>query len=426
MNILVAHKYFFRGGGTATYILELKRFLESRGHRVVPFTVAYDRAIESEYSRFYVSPPGASDETHLNHMRLSPWRALKLVGRATYSLEAKRNALALVDTVAPDVAFVNNIYSYMSPSILHAFRKRRIPVVMRVTDYNLLCPSLAFLRDGSVCTECAARGLWPALRRRCVKGSVFATAARVASMCMHRLMRIYDCVDLFVAPSRFMRDTLLEAGFDGDRLRHLPSFCPPADVEQAEAAGGEHILFFGRVSAQKGIDTLIGAYALLRPEPPLVIAGGDRDGEMGRLRQQAGEAGVGDRVHFVGHQERRRLYELIRRALFVVVPSRFPDVAPMSVLESLAHGKAVVGSRIGGIPEQVTSECGFLFEPGNVEELAAKMKLLLNDVRLRRRMGEEALHRAQTVYSLEMHCERLLRLFTDVCASATAAEKVPV
>ncbi len=421
----MAHKYLFRGGGTATYLLTLMEALQAQGHRIVPFTVAYDGSLESEYSDYYVSPPAAANEVHLRQMRLSPWKALKLFGRATYSLEAKRKARQLADAADADIAFVNNIYNYMSPSMLHAFKARGMPIVMRVADHNLFCPSYDCFRTGEFCMDCVDRGLWTALRHRCVKRSLAATVARVASMYVHKALRIYDCVDVFITPSEFLRDLLVQAGLPEARVRALPSFCPPANGRSPLLGDGDHILYFGRIWAQKGIDTLIDAYALLRPDVPLVIAGGDRDGEMGRLKRRAQQARVADTVRFVGHKDADDLYEIVRRALFVVVPSKLPDTFPMSVLESFAHGKPVVGARVGGIPEQITPECGLLFEAGNADELAHGMETLLADDTRRAQMGEAASQRAHQVYSIDAHRRELLSIFDGLLlARDTRAEEL--
>lgn len=417
MKILIAHKYLFRGGGTTTYLLALKHALESQGHVVAPFTVGYAQALPSPYSRFYVSPPLGEAETHYADMRLTPWGVMKLLGRATYSLEARRKAGSLGDVVLPDVAYVHNIYNYMSPSILHAFKHRQIPIVMRIPDFNLVCPALVLMHEGQVCTECVDHGLLRAIPRRCVKGSFGATLARVVSMYIHRWIGVYEHVNLFITPSLFTRDLLVRAGMPSHKVVHLPSFAPPIPDREPSGDDGHHILYFGRVSREKGIDTLIDACGKIRPQIPTIIAGGGRDGELQRLNGRVKRVRL-DNVEFVGHKQERDLYELLRRAAFVVVPSKWPDNCPMSVLESFAHGKPVIGARIGGIPEQIQNGAGMLFEPGHAEDLAAKMKLLLDNVSMRRKMGREALRRARTVYGIETHCERLLRLFAGVCTSA--------
>ena len=409
MRIVLAHKYFFRGGGTATYLLSLMEELQKRGHECIPFTVAYDQTVPREYWEYYVSPPSGSEVTHLKDMRLSPWAKLKLLGRATWSTEAYHKALRLVDDLKPDIAYVHNLYSYMSPSPIAAFKKRGIPVVMRVADYNLVCPELHLCRSGQPCTECLNAGLSAGLRHRCHKGSFAATFARVCSMSIHNLIRAYEGVDLFVTPSSFMRTILVRAGYRADKIQHLPSFYAGATRDREGPAEGQHILYFGRLAREKRLDILVKAHCLIGGAPPLVLAGADVDGERDRLEDLARDCGTD--VRFAGHQEREQLDDLIANALFAVVPSNWYDNCPMSVLETFAHGRPVIGADIGGIPEQVTADSGLLFRPGDAESLAEQMQTLLGDAGLRKRMGDAALERLQAVYDPGKHCEALLEHF---------------
>lgn len=415
MKILLAHKYMFRGGGTSTYLFGLIDELERRGHQWVPFTVAYDRTAVDGYTQYFVSPPLGADQSHLKHMRLSPLAMLKLLGRATYSFEARAKAGALIDDTAPDIAYVHNVYNYMSPSLLTACARRSLPIVMRVPDYNLMCAELHFLRHGEVCTECLRGGYWRALRHRCLKGSFAATAARVASMYVHRLLGLYNHVDLFVTPSQFMRQKLIEAGYGAERIVHLRSFFPGQVDANAERVEDDYILYFGRVAPEKGIDTLLRALAMLDEPPRLLIAGSDVDSTRDELERLAEDLDLSG-VEFVGFQEREALDDLIRRCLFTVVPSRWYDNCPMSILESFAHAKPVVASDIGGIPEQVAAGTGVLFEPDNPEDLAAGMTRLLGDGDVRRKMGRAALERLQEEYSVDAHCDSLLGMFGELTA----------
>jgi len=430
MRILIAHKFMFRGGGTATYLFALWEELEKRGHEVIPFTVAYEQTVPTAYKEYFVSPPAGKDQTHLRDIRIGPWTALKLLGRATWSIEAYRKALALVDAAKPDIAYVHNLYSYMSPSPIAAFKKRGLPVVMRVPDMNMVCPGLRAIRDGRACLECMEKGLWWALRHRCHKGSLFGTAARVVSMSIHRLLRVYDLVDVFVTPSEFMRQVLIRAGFDAERVVHIPSFYRSKDTSdpQQELAIGRreyrdpYVLYAGRVAPEKGLDLLIEAAAKLPDGVEVWIAGGDRDGERARLEALATSKSISN-VRFLGHKDPAELHALLRSCLFTVVPSRWYDNCPMAILESFAHGKPVVAANIGGIPEQVDDDCGLLFEPGDAADLAEKMNYLLDHPKQREAMGRAALRKLRTEYSAERHCQCLLDLF-EKCFKATARNKL--
>ena len=415
MKILLAHKYMWRGGGTATYLFALIDELERRGQEWIPFTVGYEKTALNTYTDYFVSPPLGADVSHYEQMHLSPLSMLKLLGRATYSFEARSKADQLVAATDPDLAYVHNIYNYMSPSMLHSFAKRELPVVMRVPDYNMICAELHFLQHGQMCTECLNGSYWKAVQHRCLKSSLGASAARAFSMYVHRWMHVYDTVDLFITPSAFMRDRLIDAGFDGDRIVHLQSFYPGQISEIEEAEEEDYILYFGRVAPEKAIDTLIRASAQLEGGPRVLIAGGDVDGTETKLRELADEVGA-TQVEFVGFQDRESLDRLIAGSLFTVVPSRWYDNCPMSVLESFAHAKPVVASAVGGIPEQITPECGILCEPDDPTELAGAMQTLLADSSLRRSMGQAARQRLQTHYSPDLHCDRLLELFEGLVA----------
>ncbi|NLO05907.1 MAG: glycosyltransferase family 4 protein [candidate division WS1 bacterium] len=415
MKVLLAHKYMWRGGGTATYLFALMEELERRGHEWIPFTVAYDKTAVNTYDEYFVTPPLGAGESHYEQMRLSPLAMLKLLGRATYSLEARDKAARLIDDTAPHIAYIHNIYNYMSPSVLDACACRELPVVMRVPDYNLMCAELHFLRHGEMCTECIKGSYWKAVQHRCLKSSFAASAARAGAMYMHKWLHIYDNVDLFITPSAFMRERLIEAGFDGDRIVHLQSFYPGQIPQTERAPEGDYVLYFGRVAPEKAIDTLIKAAARLDRDVRVLIAGADVDGTEAQLRQLAADVGA-ERVEFVGFQDRESLDRLIAGSLFTVVPSRWFDNCPMAVLESFAHGKPVVASDVGGIPEQITEDCGILCEHDNPEQLAGAMQTLIDDSALRHTMGDAARKRLQTHYSPELHCDRLLELFERLIA----------
>ena len=419
MRILIAHKYFFRGGGTATYLLALIEELEQLGHDIIPFTVAYEPTVPQAYREFYVSPPGNPAQTHLSDLPKSPAMMLKLLGRAVYSTEAHRKVLALVDAAQPDIAYVNNVYNYMSPSILRAFRTRGVPIVMRVADFNMICPGMSLRYRGEECLRCAKGAYRHGVVRRCHKGSLTASAARACAMYVHRWLRLYDAVDEFVTPSAILRDLLIEAGFPAERVRQIRSFYrpPAAAAALTEAAANEesspYVLYFGRIDREKGLETLVRAFARSGAGARLLIVGSDLDGERARLEGIARQIGATG-VEFHGHKGRQELDALIAGCLFTVIPSEMFDNCPMCVLDSFAHGKPVVGSRVGGIPEQITPEVGYLFEPGNVAELAERLGQLIADVELRGRMGTAARERVVTAYSPEAHCAALLGLFGEV------------
>ncbi|MGD9494952.1 MAG: glycosyltransferase family 4 protein [Armatimonadota bacterium] len=422
MRIILAHKYFFRGGGTATYLFALREQLHALGHETIPFTVAFERTEVDEYSEFYVSPPAGASQDHLKDITMTPWTALKLLARSTWSVEAYYKARALVEATEPDVAYVHNLYTYMSPSPIAAFKDMGVPVVMRVSDYNMVCPGLKVLREGKPCFDCIGYGPMRALRHRCHKQSLTATAARVAGMALHESMRVYDLVDHFITPSRFMADVLFEAGYGRSRITHIPSFYPAAPATRTGEAKDPYILYFGRIAPEKGLEDLLQAHAQMTDPPRLVLAGADSLDYARSLRDLAARLRP-QLVEFAGFQEPNALSDLIAGSLFTVVPSVWPDNCPMSILESFAHGKPVLAARVGGIPEQVTDDCGLLFEPGDTGGLASAMRQLSEDCALRERLGDGARRRLREVYSPDAHVRSLVACLSKLVPNTEVEQR---
>jgi glycosyltransferase involved in cell wall biosynthesis len=359
-------------------------------------------------------PPGPASEVFYRDIKLRPASLLRYIDRSVYSIEARwRLSRLLRETGGGDIAYLLNIYNYMSPSIIHTFRKRGIPVVMRLGDYNLQCPSYLFLRSGRPCTLCMRGSYWQGLRHRCVKYSAAASALRMLAMYVHKVLNLYANVDAFVVPCDFMRRQLVQGGFNEDRIHVIRS---PAVSETAQAAGAgrRSILYFGRISPEKGLDTLIEAWGRLADAPELILAGRSYDGEQERLEKLVPPAGR-NRITFAGFQDAHRLGKLIDEALLTVVPSRWYDNAPLSVHESFLHATPVVAARIGGIPEQVQDGVtGMLFEPDSVEGLRTALQLMLSDHGRLECMGRAAYEYVNRECGMDVHAGRLLDLFERV------------
>lgn len=414
MKIILCNKYFFLNGGTEKYLRELMQRLAATGHDPVPFSVGYAGSWPSPYSRFFLPPPGPAEQIYYRDIRLTPASMLRYIGRSIYSVEARvRLARLLRQTGGVDIAYLLNIYNYMSPSIIHSFRRRGIPVVMRLGDYNLLCPSYLFLRSAKPCRLCLRGAYWNGVRYRCVKGSLAASVLRVLAMYAHRALKIYAHVDAFVVPCDFMREQLIEGGFSEDRI-HVIRSPAMSETRAAPGHGRRHILYFGRISPEKGLDTLIEAWQGLTQAPELILAGRSYDGEQERLERLIAPENR-SRIRFPGFQNPPELGRLIDEALLSVVPSRWFDNAPLSVHESFMHATPVIAARIGGIPEQVQDNVtGMLFKPDSVEGLRAALNAMLSDRARLERMGSAARDYVGRECGMEQHAGRLLELFERV------------
>ena len=263
MKVLIANYRYMILGGPGRYLFTVKDALEKRGHEVVPFALRFTRNEPTPYERYFASPLAGADAVTLAQHRWTPWSVLKTLGRAFYSPEVERTVRRLAEDTQPDIAYVLLYLKKLSPSVLVGLHRQGLPIVVRISDYLMLCPQALFLRDGKPCTLCAGGALWPSVRHRCVKHSLGASIIHALSTLYHRARRYFDLVDRWVIPSRFTMERMIEAGWPADRLVHIPTFTADSFFADDPPRGADHILYVGHIEPHKGPDVLIRAYARL-------------------------------------------------------------------------------------------------------------------------------------------------------------------
>ena len=415
--MIFCNKYFFLNGGTEKYLYTIMNYLSARGHTTIPFSIRYAGIWPSAYQDYFLAPPGDPEQAHLGNIRFSPANILRFLDRSTYSFEARIKLSRLLKAVhGADIAYILNIYNYMSPSIIHTFKRHHIPVVMQIGDYNLLCPSYSLLRNGRPCTLCVQGQYYNGLKYRCVKNHLAASTVRVAAMYLQRLLRLYQLVDAIVVPCQFMKTKLIEGGFSEKKTHVLQYPVEPTIEPDKTWHKKNYIVYFGRISYEKGLDTLIGAFQKLNPPTDLYIIGRSYDGEEKRLKQFI-KPHAQNRIHFIGFQSGQTLTQWIAEALFSIVPSRWYDNAPLSIYESFLNGTPVLASRIGGIPEQIQEGItGQLFDPDSCDDLMQKMDWMLSSKDQLFQMGTAGQAYVKKTLLIKDHSERLMSLFEAVIA----------
>jgi glycosyltransferase involved in cell wall biosynthesis len=283
-------------------------------------------------------------------------------------------------------------------------------VVFTAHDYDPVCPNSLLFAGGEICELCGGRHYYRAPFKRCKQGSLAGTLAVALEAYFVRAMRYFDGIDRIITPSAFERNKFIECGMDGDKIEVIHNFIDTAAFQPAYG-GGDYVLFFGRLAPEKGIDVLIDA-ASRTPDLKVLIAG--EGPERSYLEARRAEAGTAN-VEFLGYIDREDLIPLIQSSMFVVVPSVWYENFPYNVLESLALGKPVIGSNIGGIPEMVQEgRTGFLFPPRDSAVLAEKMAMLAGDAALRERLGRNARSRVDGEFSADIHYDKLLAVYQRV------------
>ena len=410
MKILFCNKYNYRFSGTEVYLFELMDLLRSHGHEVALFSMADPRGETTPHDRHFVP--------HIDFKEPSGiLRKARRAGHAIYSPVARQRLRALISEFRPDIAHIRNIYHHLSPSILWELKAHKIPVVYHLNDFKLLCPCYNLVSRGEPCEACAGGAFWHALRPACYPG-LGARMTLTSEAYVHRWLGTYrKCIDLFLAPSQFVRDKFAAHGWDASQFEVLPHFQEAGDVTPTN---GNSILYFGRLSAEKGVDDLVRAMAKVA-ETQLVIAGdGPQRGELEGLARSLGLSSI----RFTGHVNPEQRDSLISQALFTVLPSHAYETLGKTILESYALGRPVVASDMGSRRELVDDgQTGLLYQTGNVDQLASVLRLLLSKPRLAEKMGRAGWNVVRQRHSPESHYQQLLSFYERVINSKAQAKR---
>jgi glycosyltransferase involved in cell wall biosynthesis len=393
MKILYANKFFFRKGGAETVMFHEMEYMKNCNVEVIEFAMNHPQNLPSPYSSYFVS----ERNYHSESLKVK----IECGAAFIHSREAVRKISDLIRAENPDVVHCHNIYHQLTPSIITAAARLDVPVVLTLHDFKIVCPVYTRFRDGAACNACSRTRSWPVVRYRCSGQSLSKSLLLWAEALYHSLNRSYEQVSRIVAPSQYMRDSVAR-WFEPGKVVYVPNGVAASRFEPGGADGG-YALFCGRLSPEKGIETLLQAHAKDGNSWRLVVAG-------------TGPLELYLRAHyplaeFTGHLSGAALEKRMGEASVIVVPSECEENCPLSVIEAMAHAKPVVASRVGGVPELVRDgETGFLFQPADPQDLSAKMATIMNDRQLRGRFGRAGRKVAESDYSLDVHGRALLSL----------------
>jgi glycosyltransferase involved in cell wall biosynthesis len=281
-------------------------------------------------------------------------------------------------------------------------------VLATLHNYRLICPNASLFRDNRVCEDCVGKlAPWPGVLHACYRDSRAQSAAVASMLAFHKLRRTWSRdVDVFIAPSQFLRRKLIEGGLPAARISVRPNAVATPPEQPRET--GDAFLYVGRLAVNKGVQTMLRAWQDDAGLPQLrVVGGGELEGAVQEVAQKA--AGRIDYAGLLPHEE---VFRAMASAQALIFPSTWYENQPLTILEAFASGVPVIASRLGAIPELVREgETGLLFEPGDAADLATKVRWASENAAAMREMGEKARAVYQAEYSPEFSIETLLRLY---------------
>ena len=384
MRIILSNKFYYRRGGDCIYMLNLEQLLMRHGHEVAVFAMDYPENIETRWSRYF------------------PRNMNKLMAftRPFGSVEVKTKFNRMLDDFKPDVVHLNNVHTQLSPVMAELAHKRGIKVVWTLHDYKLLCPRYDCLRDGKeICELCFNGDKTPCKTYKCMKGSVLASWIGYKEAVMWSRRRLEDCTDVFVCPSLFMADKMVQGGFRKEKMRTLCNFIDVEKCRKTDYDKADYYCYVGRLSHEKGVRTLIEAANRL-PYKLKIIGGGPLEDDL--------KAVGGKQIEFVGFKQWDDIKELVGRARFSVIPSEWYENNPLSVIEAQCLGTPVLGARVGGIPELIKEgETGMTFESRNADDLAKKIEIMWQSGFDYEKMAKAS----QSKYNSESYYEEIMKVY---------------
>lgn len=391
MRVLMVNAFHWLKGGVERTLFDETRWLRSGGHEVNAFATSDPRNLPSPLERHFAPHADYGEDT-------PAWKQLPQLPRAIWSAPAARALRGLLAEWRPDVAHVHAPSRYLTPSVLAELARARVPTVMTLHDFKPWCTNRVLFALGAPCQRCQGGKHWHAVSTGCVQHSRLKSLVGAVEAYTHDLRHAYASVRMFLAPSRFVRDKVVELGADAARVCVLAH-----GVEAVTAAPGmapadlpeRFALFAGRLSEEKGLHLLPAIARAIAPVPLLVAGGGPMEPW---LRANASES-----LRLLGHLASDALAAVRSRASAVLVPSLFPETFGYAVAEAQLEGRVVVASRIGALGELVQHEAtGLLVAPGDEAAWIAATRRALDDPAAAR-WGDAARASAQQELSPTWH-----------------------
>jgi glycosyltransferase involved in cell wall biosynthesis len=400
MKILYIYNLYQQSGGENQWVQSEPDLFKARGHDVVVY-----RRDNNEIHDF------------------SFWKRASLFWKSAWSRESYEAVRALIRRERPDVAHVYNTLALVTPSVYYACHEEGVPVVQTVYNYRLLCPAANFLRNGRVCEDCVQHSLWRSVAHGCYRDSRLQSAALAWTLQSHRRRDTWnEIVDLYIAPTEFMRCKLIEGGLPAAKIVVKPNYHEPDPGLRVASDGSA--LYVGRLAPEKGVRTLLAAWQMLDRPPRLRVVG---DGPLREeLEETVARMPLGGGIELLGTRPHHEVIELLKAAAFLILPSEWYEAFPHVILEAFACGAPIVASRIGTLPDVIQDGVnGVLFEPSQAADLAAKVKWIVSHPDDARLIAMSARADYETKYTADRNYERLLGIYRRVagCSSDRPARE---
>jgi len=407
MKILLVNKFHFIKGGSERYYFDLAENLKQHGHEVIFFSMQHEKNMPCAQEKYFT-------DFVLTEKKTFNLAGVKSVLKLWWNFDASKKINQLIQDEKPDLVHLHNISHQISPSILKVIKKYKLPVVMTLHDYKLVCPNGKMFTHGKVCEKCQGQKYFNCFKNKCVKNSYLASLATWLEMTLHhKILKIYEKnIDLLIAPSEFLKNKMIAWGMPKEKVVHLPYFINTNFASTTtETKKENYVLFLGRLSEEKGIGVLIEAMQEL-PNIQLKVIGPGLEEQKIKTYLTAHNI---KNIELLGYKTGKDLYKIISQSQCLIIPSIWYEVTGLVILEAYLNNTPVIGSDIGGIPEVVKDkETGYLFQTNNSQELTEKIKLIFKNYENQEIMAANGRKLIAENHDPEKHYQELLKIYQSL------------
>lgn len=347
MNVLLINKYYYLKGGSEKYLFDLENLLNEKGDQTHIFSMTDKKNKPSSDLKYFID--------NLDFKKNSAWQNIAELKRSLYRTESADRLKKMIRETAPQVAHLNNINFQLTTSVIDCLQKNGIPMVMTLHDYQLVSPNHLMYQPGHWCPKCFSKKFYHCVLTKCYNNSLAYSFMAALESYFNHLRGVYHKIDVFISPSRFMKQKMIDFGFEAEKIKVLPNFLKTEGYHPLTAeAKGDYYLYVGRLEEEKGIGELIEFFQTRQEK--LVIIG------TGSLAEKVQELSVKN-ISYLGKLPNPEVRSYLAKAKYLIVPSKWPENCPYVVIEAKALGTPVIVKAVGGLPEMVNhGQDGYIYE----------------------------------------------------------------
>jgi len=414
MKIIIIHYRYFHESGPETYLFNVKKALEANGHSVVPFSINYENNVKNDYDNYFIDPIGSKKEFHIHKQKLNFIDKIKIFSNFFWNRQAYYNLDKLIKEIKPDIIYILQFLGKLSPSILFAARKNRIPVALRVSDFGLICgKNIFFNNNKEICTKCISKPS-SIILNNCKSNLMFSFLSYLSLKFMYFIGAV-KLIDLLIAPSKNTISLLLQKKEINSisKVEYIPTFYDNYSLKNDTEGKKDIISYWGRIEEDKGLEFIINC--LLNNDLNIIFnIYGKKTLYQDYLNSIISYSSNTNKIKFYNNMDRAELFNHVIESKYSIFASKWFDNLPNSLIESLYLGIPAIAPNFGCFSEFIfEGENGFLYEKEDSQDFLNTLKKALS-FKDYEQLSAKSQKYAHDIFSKDKHIDKLINSFYEL------------